>query len=331
VTRLLGIEIDRFASRLLIRLGVLGLLLLSSLTLIGAYQQAQPPSAAPVAEAQKWYDQDAAEWERSGEEQLASCKAEEKRERENVEASGGDPDSVSFGCDEMKPTLENYLGQVPSFAPDTTGLLSALSPLYVLVPVLLAVSFIAAEFSTGAIGNWLTFAPRRTRVLLSKLFAAAVATIPYAAAGLAIVIGGSWLIYNHFGEAAGGFGDTWAVAGRVLALSVVVALLGAALGTLSRHTAGALGIFLGWVVLVEAILVNIVSSLKPWSVINNITAWVNGGTQYYVDSCTSTSSGQVCTSIAKEISQTHGALVVGGLTALLVVAALLVFRRRDIG
>jgi ABC-2 type transport system permease protein len=197
--------------------------------------------------------------------------------------------------------------------------------------VLLAVSFLSDEFSTGAIGNWLTFAPRRTRVLLSKLFAAAVATIPYAAVGLAIVIGGSWLVYDHFGEADGGFGDAWVVAGRVLALAVVVSLLGAALGTLSRHTAGALGILLGWVVLVEAILVNIVSSLQPWSVINNISAWVNGGTEYYVNSCTSSSSGQVCSTIVKEISQTHGALVVGGLTALLVVAALLVFRRRDIG
>ena len=112
MTRLLGIEIDRFASRLLIRLGVLGLLLLTSLTLFGAYQTARPPSAAHLAEAQRWYDDAAAEWERSGADQLASCKADEQRERASVAANGGDPDAISFGCEEMKPTLESYFGSV---------------------------------------------------------------------------------------------------------------------------------------------------------------------------------------------------------------------------
>ena len=91
-----------------------------------------------------------------------------------------------------------------------------------------------------------------------------------------------------------------------------------------------IGILLGWLVLVESTLVN-VTALKPWSVSNNISAWVNGRAVYYVEECTVSSSGQECTRITEEITQAHGAIVVGGITAMLVVAALLVFRRRDIG
>ncbi len=330
--RLLGIEVDRFASRLLIRLGVVGLLLLSALTLLIVWHDAAPPTPTEVAQAQRAFDEQSAQWKLNGEEQVADCLAQEKTEKDNATSNGQDPNGVDYGCDTMgPPKLTDYLPRNPRFAADTASLLSGLSALYVLVPVLLAVSFVAAEFSTGAIGNWLTFAPRRTRVLVSKLGAAGVATIPYTVVGLGLVIAGSWLIYAHFGGTGGGFGSVWAVAGRVLALAVAVAVGGAALGTLTRSTAASLGILLGWAVLVEGILMNIVNGLKPWSVITNISAWVDGSAQYYVNQCTSSPSGQSCSSIVHDVSQTHGAVVLGVITAAFVIAALFVFRRRDVG
>lgn len=328
--RLFGIELDRFGSRLLIRLGVAGLLLLSALTLVSAWNAAKPASAAALAQAQQYYDQQEADWKVSGAQMVADCRTQEAAARKDA-PKGTDPATLDYGCDHMEPTLANFLPKNPDFASDTARLLSTVTPLYVLLPAVLAVSFVAAEFSTGAIGNWLTFAPRRTRVLVSKLAAAAVATIPYVAVGLGIVIGGSWLIYAHFGVTDGGWGHIGAASGRILALSVVVAMVGAALGTLVRHTAAALGVVLGWAVLVEGILVNVVNGLKPWSLVTNIAAWADGGTEYWVNKCTSSPTGQECTSIAHQVSQTHGALFLGAGAAVLVVAALLVFRRRDVG
>ena len=78
----------------------------------------------------------------------------------------------------MEPKLENWLGGAPSFDRDTSGLLTSISVVFVLAPLLLAGSFVSAEFSTGSIGNWLTFAPRRVRVYLSKVLAAAVGDHP---------------------------------------------------------------------------------------------------------------------------------------------------------
>ncbi|WP_028048869.1 ABC transporter permease subunit [Cellulomonas sp. URHD0024] len=328
--RLVGIELDRFRARLLIRLGVIALLVLSGLTLISAWDAAKPASAAQVAQATQYFEQQEADWKENGPQMLADCRAQEATARKDAEAAGTDPADVDYGCDHMAPTLANFLPKNPNFAVDTAGLLGQLAALYVLVPAVLAVSFVAAEFSTGAIGNWLTFAPRRTRVLASKLAAAVVATIPYAALGLGLVIGGSWLIYAHFGEAHGGTGEIWAESGRILALAAVVAMVGAALGTLLRHTAAALGVVLGWAVLVEGILMNVATGLRPWSVVMNITAWTNGGAEYYVNKCTTTPTGQECTAIVHQVSQTHGAVVGGVVAVALVAAALLVFRRRDI-
>ena len=73
----------------------------------------------------------------------------------------------------MEPQLENWLGGGAVLRPRHLRACSRRSrSLFVLAPLLLAGSFVSAEFSTGSIGNWLTFAPRRVRVYLSKVLAA---------------------------------------------------------------------------------------------------------------------------------------------------------------
>ena len=174
----------------------------------------------------------------------------------------------------------------------------------------------AAEFSTGSIGNWLTFAPRRVRVFLSKMLAAALAIVPVAAVAVGLVLGGSWLFYRHFDtlEAAAVETDLSSpvhVALRIVALAPVVALIGAGLGFLVRHTAAVLGTLLGWLVLVEAILANQVQSLRPWTLTTNVSAWVEGGTEYFISECTTSATGQSCAYAPHFLSQTHAAVYLG--------------------
>jgi ABC-2 type transport system permease protein len=330
VSRLLRVELDRFASRTLIRLGVAAVLVICCLAAFSAWQAAAPPSQAERDQAQAYYEQALADWEETGDQQVADCEAAETSQKE---ASGDE--SLDYGCDSMEPRLENWLGDAPSFERDTSALLSNLSVLFVLAPVLLAGSFVSAEFSTGSIGNWLTFAPRRVRVYLSKVLAAGLATIPVAAVGVTIVLGVSWAAYRSFGPAVGGSSTDLSppvdVALRIVALAPVVALVGAALGFLVRHTAAVLGAVLGWLVVVEVILVNNVRGLQPWTLALNVWAWVQGSATYYLTQCTVSETGQSCQDVAHVISQSQGALYLGVVTAVVVTVALLVFRRRDVG
>lgn len=329
--RLLRVELDRFASRTLIRLGVAGVLVVCALAVVNAWQAASPPSQGELDQARVYHEQALTDWEENGERYVADCREQEAADRETAE----DPELVDYGCDTMAaPELASWLPPTPSFDRDTTALLSSLAILFVLAPVLLAGSFVSAEFSTGAIGNWLTFAPRRVRVYLSKVLAVGLATIPVAAVGVALVLGGSWVAYRSFDTVeAGGPTDLSSpvhVALRIVALAPVFAVVGAALGFLARHTAAVLGVLLGWLVLVEAILVNQVDWLKRWSLVTNVDAWVQGGAEYFTTACTTTATGQSCTGVPHLLSQTDAGLLLGAVAVLLALVGLLVFRRRDV-
>lgn len=332
MSRLLRVELDRFASRTLIRLGVAAILVICGLALVNSWQSASPPSQAELAQAQAFYEQELSRWEVDGEQMIADCEEGEAAEKETA----ADPDAVDWQCDSMAPRLENWLGSPPSFERDTASLLVSMSVLFVLAPLLLAGSFVSAEFSTGSIGNWLTFAPRRVRVYLSKVLAAGLAIIPVTAVAVGVVLGGSWLAYRSFdtlddAAAATDLSSPAHVALRIVALAPVIALIGAALGFLARHTAAVLGIVLGWLVLVEAILANQVQSLRPWTVTTNVSAWVQGGSDYFITQCTTSAVGQSCEYVPHFLSQTQSAVYLGVVALVLVLAALLVFRRRDVG
>ncbi|KQS98634.1 ABC transporter permease subunit [Cellulomonas sp. Leaf395] len=330
MSRLLRVELDRFASRTLIRLGVVAVLVICCLGLVNAWQSASPPSQAELAQAQAYYEQALADWEVNGEQWVADCEAGEAAEKEASDT----PDAVDYGCDSMEPRLENWTGSEPSFERDTAGLLTSLAVLFVMAPLLLAGSFVSAEFSTGAIGNWLTFAPQRVRVYLSKVLAAGIAIVPVAVVGVGVVLGGSWAAYRYFdvvdSGAVAGVSPPVDVAVRLVALAPVVAMVGAAVGFLVRHTAAVLGVVLGWLILVEVMLTNRIQGLQPWTMLLNITAWVEGGTSYSSQTCTTTASGQSCEVVTHVVSQTQGAIYLGVVTVIVAGVALLVFRRRDV-
>ena len=332
MNRLLRVELDRFASRTLIRLGVIGVLVVCCLALASAWSTASPPSQAELDQARVYFEQSRADWEENGEQYVADCRAQEEADKETAD----DPGMIDYGCDQMQaPQLADWMGGAPSFERDTAVLLTSVSILFVLASLLLAGSFVSAEFSTGSIGNWLTFAPRRVQVYLSKVLAAALAIIPVAAVGVGIVLGGSWLVYRYFdtlGEASAGPGSGSPVetALRLVALTPVVAVVGAALGFLARHTAAVLGVVVGWVVLVEALLVGRVQELRPWTMALNVSAWVQGGAPYYTQTCTTTATGRSCEGVEHVLSQTHGGLYLLVAAAVVAGAALLVFRWRDV-
>jgi ABC-2 type transport system permease protein len=63
----------------------------------------------------------------------------------------------------------------------------------------LAASFIGAEFTTGAIANWLSFIPRRGAVLAARLVAIVIFTVLVSAVASALTLGVAALISAGYG------------------------------------------------------------------------------------------------------------------------------------
>jgi ABC-2 type transport system permease protein len=361
MNRLLRVELRRYRSRRVTLWVSIGLLVVVALSTLAAATTARPPGAAELAQAQQAYEQTRTDWDENGEQYVADCRSQEE--------SDADPDA-DYGCDQMEPTLEQFLPPSQDFFPgrarsdaatsgfgvpqdgtkDAAAIArlqgsvwssdSGLGELDVLAPVLLfavflvAVSFVTAELTSGAIGLWLTFVPGRTRVYWSKASAAAIWAVSLAVVGFALLVAGAWGAYAVFGDVGeapeGVVAEIAAFTGRLALAAAAVALAGVALGLLLRHSAAAIGIAAAWVG-VESLFRLAAGDVQRWMLSVNLSAWLNGGTVYWTEHCAPDESGMVtCTSIETFVSPHQGGLVVLGVTVVLALVAFLVFRRRDV-
>ncbi|MBD8059896.1 ABC transporter permease subunit [Cellulomonas sp. JH27-2] len=324
---LLRVELARFYARVLLWCVAVGLFVVSGLVVFDAWHSSRPPSAAAVAEAQTFYEQQLKDFEENGEQMVADCKDQQSQ----------DPDpKADYGCDQMKPKLEYYLPYTPSFAGEGVRSLGNISMAILLVAGLMGTSFVAAEFASGAISNWLTFAPRRVPVFASKLGAAFLGVLPAVILAVGVTAGGIVLAYSSHGLLDGVTDAAWAgfrdTSLRLLAVGPIAAVAGAALAFLLRHTAAVLGVVIGWAVVWEGLLRSLIPTLQPYTVVLDVTAWVQGGTTYSVEDCgvRAPDGSMTCEYVEHTLHMTQAGLQLGGLVVVLVVVALLVFRRRDV-
>lgn len=334
--RLTLVELRRLAARAGVRWLVVGMLAVVALTAFGAYRSSRAPSQAQLDAAQQSYEQSLANWQVNGQEQIDSCRQAQEDARKT------DP-RADFGCQYMAaPTLEQFLPYRTPFSGNVESWVEQLSTFLLLLALMVGATFVAAEFSTGSVTTWLTFEPRRGRVLASKVAVAALATGAVVAVVGALAVGAFWAVtaVNHF------VGDTtpelWAAVGdqvgRLAAAGAGAAAIGAALAFLVRHSAAVLGVVVGWLVGVDGILASQLSLASPgvrgWMVQTNLTAWLQGGLeqQYGVTSCTTGPSGVTSCDggTALVVSMTHAGLLLLAVAAVVTALALLVFRRRDV-
>ncbi|MFC4554135.1 ABC transporter permease subunit [Georgenia faecalis] len=327
--RLLRVELRRLFSRRVVLLLIAAAFVVPLLMLIAVAQTAEPISAEELAQAEAVYAEQLAVWEETGEEQIAQCEADEERERE---ATGQD---VDWGCEGITaPELEWFLRPVPTFAENVTAMLDPLSALLLAIGLVVGATFTAAEFATGSVGMWLTFEPRRVRVYATKLLAPALVVAAVAAVSAAMFVAGDWTLFNRAGLAAGTTTATWTAVGwmvlRIGGLGLLAALGGAALGFLVRHTAGVLGIAVGYAV-VELVVRGLVTASPPWLISTNVAGWVRHGTTYYLETCAPDGAGGVLCEVAdRAVSFGHSALYLLALTAVVVAVGTLAFSRRDV-
>jgi ABC-2 type transport system permease protein len=327
--RLLDAELRRFHARRMLLVAALVGLAAVGLALYGTYAVTRPLGPDQRAAAEQAYAAAKADWEEHGDEQVADCLDQQELERER----SGDA-TVDFGCDQMAPREEWFLPSAPPLAAQLAGVLAGLTFAFGFLAVLVGGTFTAAEASSRSLSTWLTYEPRRGRVFASKVTAAGLGVILPTALLVGVTVVGSVGIFDLAGAPTSLAGVELSpipdVAGRLLAATALIAVIAASLGLLMRHTLAVLGLAFGWAIAVEGILGTAVPQLTPWLVLPNVNAWVNGGMQYYVNSCTVTAQGTSCESVAHTVTMTHGAIYLGAMAFVLVTVSALVFRRRDL-
>lgn len=310
--RLLAVELQRLRARKILWVTLAGAIVVVAATLLTLFLQAREIDLARAG-----FHENYQQMVDEHDQMVADCVREEGLERRR----SGDP-SIDFGCDQMQiPTIEEMYGEIPPLDEQYAQMLSALVYAFAFLALVLGSTAVAAEFSHRTMGTWLTFEPRRTRVFVAKIVAPALAAVPMTVVGLLLVLLGVPAILRWWGMNDGLGAQAWTdlawMALRVLLVVMLAAALGAGAAFLVRHSGVVVGIVVGYLVLVEGMLGNGLTSIQRYLLGRNISAVVNDGTTWETwTNCTFDG----CEPIRHTLSLTHGAvvlLVVVGLVALL--------------
>lgn len=243
-------EMLRFVSRRLFRF--LALAVVSGLVaaaVIAFVQSSKDPNAGRAA----------------AERDVARCKTDEARAQ--AEAPPGSP-KVVFGCqsvEELAPAYDKRFVYDDTMRDATRGVAVTL---FVLAFVI-AASFVGADWGSGSTTTLLTWEPRRGRVLAAKAIASAVLL----AVAVPIVLALLDIVFLPVAALRGTLEGTdwslwWTLVGvwaRGSLLAVFAAAIATGLATITRNTAGAIGIAFGYALILDNILGAIRSGrLRPW-------------------------------------------------------------------
>ena len=319
MTRLIWTEVTRLLSRRFTGIAMIMLLLGLAGSQLVLNDALSPMSGEQLAASERAYQEAHKEWIASHEQDEQDCRD-----------TGAPPDE----CVVPEPTLVEFTGSPTPFT-DATGTALRLSAVLVaLVAFMIAASYIGAEFSSGSITSWLTFVPRRGHVFWSKLLTIAGFAALLGLLCVTLVFDVALVLAHLHGSRVESVGELAEIGARSVLPVVVLAIFGFCVGLLSRHTAGAIGVLLGLVV-VWFIRIGPLSSvpwaqrMTPWTPDGNIAAIVDHGYTYSVPIQRSTPDGTNLDFVEHSVSLTHGAIYWSIILALLITCSLLIFRRRD--
>jgi ABC-2 type transport system permease protein len=237
---LLGAEFVRALSRRLFRiLGAIAILIIGLVSVIAFFDASDDPNSG-LAEARQEVEQ--CERNRAAYE---SVPAEQR------------PFEGEFDCPSLQEVRGNYderfvfAEEMPENARGVALALFGFS-------LVIAASFVGAEWGSGTMTTLLTWEPRRGRVLAAKAIAISVLIAIAVALLIALVCVVFFIIAALRGVTEGTDGSTWwTLAGiwlRGAAIGVFAAMLGVGLATYTRNSAGAIGIGMGYTLVVDQVL-----------------------------------------------------------------------------
>ena len=322
MTALLRAELLRIRSRRLTWVALGLVLLVMALSQLAVASSMRPVTASELAQAQVPYEEAVRDYDQNHQRYEQECR---------------DSGLSAEDCAYPPPRLEDYVARsVSTFAEAGETVVVVTVSFAGLALLLLGASVTGAELASGALANWLTFVPERSRVFAAKL----LALILVAAVSTAVVSGVALGVTAAVGRAVGapldGAGELGAIAGRGVLVGVVAAVVGFGLALLTRHTIAAAGTVLGYLILSGVLgvvwaTVPALSGVQRFLPENNLLALLLGRHEYYT--VTEVAQPDVTfesTGVTHVISLTQGAVYWGVVAAALVAVTLVVFRRRDV-
>lgn len=228
MSALLKAELLRLASR---RLMAVLLICMAGLAAFGAVVWAD--DAKPVSEAERQmasvsWTQERADWE-------AEC----------LDDTTVPPTDTCGDGWEVADNLADFLRTPSSFGEYSRNGIGFGFPLVLLAVGVLAASLVGSEFSSGTIGTQLLFTPRRIPLMMAKIVAATVGGLLLAIAflGASLAFGAiMFLALRGAADMTAGV-ELPLMLGRVLVLSMLIAVMAGALTMASGSTLVTLGIF----------------------------------------------------------------------------------------
>jgi ABC-2 type transport system permease protein len=314
IVRLMAAESSRLLSRRFTLIAAVLVLLGLSAFQLAVNAQLRPPSNAEQTATQQSYEAAHKDWETN--------------ERICTEADSP-PD-----CSYPEPQRSEF-NIVQPFSEVAQESLQVGIYLVALTALMVAGSFIGAEFSTGSIANWLTFIPRRGQVFTAKLVTVVAFSALASAAAAALTLGSAVLLARLYHIPVTKLADQTSMLGRGVLVGVALAVVGFCVGLVGRHTAAAIGVLLGYLfvwfvrnaILSEA---QWAQRLTPWTPEGNLAAIVNRGYQYYLPIRSVGADGVGVDYAQRTVGFTHGLIFWAVLLAVMIVGSALVFRHRDV-
>jgi len=320
VTRLIWAEASRLFSRRFTGMALLVLLLALSGYQLVVNKALSPLSEEQLATSQRAYDQAHQDW-------IAN---HEKYERDCRE-TGGAPQE----CAIPEPTVADFTVDPTPFQEVARTAIELSTVLVGLVAFMIAASFIGAEYGTGSITNWLTFIPHRGHVFWSKLLTLIGFGALLGAFGVALVLTAGLVLARLHASRIESVRELAGLGARSIVVVIGLAVLGFCIGLVTRHTAGAIGVLLAYLI-VFVLRMGFLGErswsqrVTPFTPEGNLAAILDHGYSYSVPVEKVTANGVSTELVQHTVSLAHGAIYWTILLAVVVVGSLMIFRRRDV-
>lgn len=273
--------------------------------------------------------------------QLAEC----QREQSDPSSPGPyTPLPPGMTCEQMftPPQLDWFLPSQWILTEQARAMLTVFGGLLALFGFAVGASYVGAEWSSGGMTNLLLWRPRRVPLLAAKL-GTLLCGVAVSGLGLLVLWAGMLSAVaatrGRFGHLTTGVVESMALDGvRGIVLALATAALGFAIATVGRSTVAALGVAIGYVIVIEAaghlVLANMLHVAKPerFFLSSYASAWLSKKVSFSTSgACAVTpGGGQECGYTGWSISMSHAAVVVGVLLAIVLAWAFTGFRRRDV-
>lgn len=321
-------EISRLAARRFVQLMVVLLIGAFAITVATTVASSHQPTAAEVSQAEQMAERE----QRRAERWRADCLAAQHPDAPRSLNDQYPPDCEIRGWAVHK---EDFLSGVFVFEREIRGLTYFLAAFLALFGFLVGASYIGADLNSGGMTNLLLWRPKRMTVLGVKLGTLLGSMLVLSVAATALYVGAFYWVAKLTGFPGDLDAEFWRWLGLTSARSTGLALgasaLGFAIATLGRHTAAALGVIAGYVVVWEVgarIVMEVVEAARPeqWMLSTYLGAWMVGRIGLW--------DRQACRFGDCDGSYTltwvHASVVLAVVVGGLVVGAFANFRRRDL-